>query len=78
MILLQGYDIKKKQSTKYGGIFGQVRAFAGSTETQGTGNLHFHFLLWINGWPKTIPLMEKYINHKILGRKYYILFIIII
>ena len=46
---LLGWDFKKGKSTKEGGIFGHLRAFYGSSEYTERGNLHGHFLLWLDG-----------------------------
>ncbi|EGZ07100.1 hypothetical protein PHYSODRAFT_307102 [Phytophthora sojae] len=42
------------------GIFGEVTAFYGSTESQSsTGDLHCHMMVWVAGFPKTVT---EYIN----------------
>lgn len=46
---LLGWDFKKGRSTDEGGILGHLRAFYGSSEYTEHGNLHGHFLLWLNG-----------------------------
>jgi hypothetical protein len=69
---LIGFDEKLGMSTKDGGIFGHVRAYAGSVETQGTGNLHFHFLLWIKGLPRTLSIMDNELHDELYGRKIFI------
>ena len=57
--ILIGFDYENKLPRVAGGIFGQVKAFCGATESQGTGNLHLHFLLWLVGLPKTVESTES-------------------
>jgi hypothetical protein len=35
------------------GLFGFPKGFVVSTESQGSGNLHAHILIWIHGLPET-------------------------
>ena len=68
--ILFGFDRKKQRSKRNGGIFGHVKAFAGSTETQGTGNLHFHCLLWIHGVRPTVAEIDRILSDEEHGPKF--------
>jgi hypothetical protein len=46
---LLGWDYEKKRSTPEGGIFGRLRAYYGSAEFTECGQLHGHFLIWLDG-----------------------------
>lgn len=47
-----------------------MKAFAGSTKTQGTGNLHFHCLLWIHGVPPTVAEIDRILSDEEHGPKF--------
>ena len=68
--ILSGFDRKNQRSKRNGGIFGHVKAFAGSTETQGTGNLHFHCLLWVHGVPPTVAEIDHILSDEEHGPKF--------
>lgn len=46
---LMGWDKVQNCSSANGGIFGMLRAYYGSAEFTDRGNLHGHFLLWLDG-----------------------------
>jgi hypothetical protein len=46
-----GWNMQTKSASPEGGLFGHPLAFVGSTESQSSGNLHCHFLIWISGLP---------------------------
>jgi len=46
---LLGWDYEKQRSTETGGIFGRLRAYYGTAEFTERGQLHGHFLLWLDG-----------------------------
>jgi hypothetical protein len=48
-----GWDSKSKKAFPDGGLFGVPLAFVGSTESQTSGNLHCHFLIWVQGLPRS-------------------------
>ncbi|GMF30594.1 unnamed protein product [Phytophthora lilii] len=50
--VLLGWN-RKTGAPKRGGIFGVVRAFGASAETQLAGDLHAHFAVWLHGFPST-------------------------
>jgi hypothetical protein len=62
--ILFGFDRKKQRSRELG-FFGRVQAYAGSTETQGTGNLHFHCVLWIHGVPPTFAQIDAILANEV-------------
>jgi hypothetical protein len=49
-----GWDKKKKESIPGGGLFGIVKAYVGAVEEQMRKALHFHVILWIEGWNEAI------------------------
>ena len=49
---------------------GHVKAYAGSTETQGTGQLHFHCLVWIHGVPSTLTEVESILSDEVRGPQF--------
>ncbi|OWZ04148.1 hypothetical protein PHMEG_00023998, partial [Phytophthora megakarya] len=51
--VLFGWDRKRNRPKRGGGIFGVVRAFGASAETQLAGDLHAHFAVWLHGFPTT-------------------------
>ena len=54
-----GWDPVFKRSLKEGGLFGNVRAYYGMTETQGSATLHCHLLVWLYGPPMTTLQYES-------------------
>jgi hypothetical protein len=44
-----GWDYEKRSSSAIGGIFGRVRAHYGTAEFTERGQLHGHFLIWLDG-----------------------------
>jgi hypothetical protein len=46
---LLGWDASKQQSTPTGGILGKIRAYYGVAEFTDRGQLHGHFLIWLDG-----------------------------
>ncbi|GBG61240.1 hypothetical protein CBR_g19772 [Chara braunii] len=48
-----GFDRTTQQSVPGGGLFGPVRAYFGTVETQGRGTLHLHCLVWLENTPPT-------------------------
>lgn len=46
---LLGWDYVKKRSSPEGGIFGRIRAYYGTAEFTERGQLHGHFLIWLDG-----------------------------
>ena len=46
---LLGWDHETKQSKPGGGIFGKLRAYYGTVEFTDRGQLHGHFLIWLEG-----------------------------
>ena len=54
-----GWDPVYKCPLKEGGLFGNVRAYYGMTETQGSGTLHCHLLVWLYGPPMTTLQYES-------------------
>ena len=56
---LFGWDYKNRQSTKRGGILGQLHAFYGTSELTERGGFHGHFLLWLLGGLNPSDIHEK-------------------
>jgi hypothetical protein len=46
---LLGWDKSAQKSTPQGGIFGKIRAYYGTAEFTNRGQLHGHFLIWLDG-----------------------------
>ncbi|KZT34534.1 hypothetical protein SISSUDRAFT_962410, partial [Sistotremastrum suecicum HHB10207 ss-3] len=46
---LLGWDLDAKRSTEAGGILGHVKAFYGVNEFTNRGQLHGHFVIWLEG-----------------------------
>jgi hypothetical protein len=46
---LLGWDHETKRSKAQGGIFGKLRAYYGTVEFTDRGQLHGHFLIWLDG-----------------------------
>lgn len=52
------------------GIFGQVTAFYGSTESQSsTGDLHCHMIVWVTGFPKTVTEYNNLCKSSVFKKK---------
>lgn len=54
-----GWDQKRHQPRRGGGIFGVVRAFVAAAETQVAGDLHAHFVVWLHGFPRTSTEIQR-------------------
>jgi hypothetical protein len=51
---------KKSQCCKpKPGLFGFTKAFCAATESQNSGNLHSHIIIWIHGLPETSMEFDK-------------------
>jgi hypothetical protein len=48
-----GWNRKEQDPGEKPGLFGFTKGFCGATESQNSGNLHAHFIIWIYGLPKT-------------------------
>jgi hypothetical protein len=46
------------------GLFGYASAYMYSVESQQSGNLHAHFIIWLHGWPISIEETIKAINNE--------------
>ena len=62
-----GIDPKTKRSFKEGGLFGRARGYYGLTESQSSGALHCHILIWLIGFPKTIQQTTELLQDKEMG-----------
>ena len=51
---LFGWDRENGCAKDKPGVFGHIKAFFGSTESQKSMNLHCHFLLWVEGMPTSL------------------------
>ena len=40
------------------GVFGPIKSYYGTVESQGRGSLHLHMLLWLNDTPSPARLRE--------------------
>lgn len=49
-----GWDTAKKEPLPGGGLFGIVKAFVGAVEEQMRKALHFHVILWVEGWNEAL------------------------
>jgi hypothetical protein len=56
---LLGWDAEKKRSKSGGGILGKIRAYYGVAEFTDRGQLHAHFLLWLDGALNPREIHEK-------------------
>jgi hypothetical protein len=58
-----GIDPKTSRSFAGGGVFGPAKAYLAGVETQGSGNLHIHGLVWLHSAPttarKSLELLES-------------------
>jgi hypothetical protein len=52
------YDRKSCSSRNDPGLFGFVKAFLGSVESQISANLHTHLILWLEGMPDNLKSFE--------------------
>ncbi|KAI3653373.1 hypothetical protein MP228_001320 [Amoeboaphelidium protococcarum] len=48
------FDLKHQRSKSKPGVFGYTKAAYASIESQGSLNLHAHFMVWIHGLPETV------------------------
>ena len=62
-----GFDAKHQRPYRRGGWFGWVKAYAASIESQGTGNLHMHMLLWLVGMPPTVEQLQERLDDVLNG-----------
>ncbi len=49
-----GWNIIKNKPNDLPGLFGYPKGYLVSTESQNSGNLHAHMLIWIHGLPATM------------------------
>jgi hypothetical protein len=56
---LLGWDKAKVKSSDCGGIFGKVRAYYGMAKFTDHGQLHSHFLIWLDGGLNPTEVHEK-------------------
>ena len=59
---LLGWDKTKQTSRPEGGIFGKIRAYYGTAEFTERGQLHGHFLIWLDGGLNPTEVHEKMRN----------------
>lgn len=59
---LFGWDYTSESSTEDGGILGHLKAFYGTTEFTQRGDLHGHFLLWLDGGVNPDVIHERLKN----------------
>ena len=57
-----GWNVKKQESWKEGGVFGVPKAFCHADEEQGRKTLHAHFLIWIEGFTEMMDIVRN-VNH---------------
>ena len=57
-----GWDKTNGKSSPNGGIFGKVRAYYGTAEFTDRGQLHGHFLIWLDGGLNPGEVHEKMKN----------------
>jgi hypothetical protein len=61
-----GWDARRHRPNKEPGLFGIPKGYCISTESQNSGNLHAHMLLWVAGLPATseeprdLGMLERY------------------
>ena len=46
---LLGWDMEHGKSSHHGGVLGKMRAYYGTAEFTDRGQLHGHFLIWLEG-----------------------------
>jgi len=68
---LFSWNVNKQCSNETPGLFGYTKGFFVSTESQNSGNLHAHILLWIHGLPKSISEYENLSDVKLEELKDY-------
>jgi hypothetical protein len=68
-----GWDKTKGKSLPNGGIFGKVRAYYGTAEFTDRGQLHSHFLIWLDGGLNPSEVHEK-MKNDVNGRKQFFAF----
>ena len=56
---LLGWDPDLRKSSPKGGIFGKLRAYYGTAEFTDRGQLHGHFLIWLDGGMNPKDIHEK-------------------
>ena len=56
---LLGWDSSTATSKDAGGLFGKVRAYYGSAEFTDRGQLHGHFLIWLDGGMNPADIHQK-------------------
>jgi hypothetical protein len=61
---LLGWNFKSKKSTECGGLFGNLRAYYGTSEYTERGCLHGHFVIWLDG-----GLNPNEVHHKLSSDK---------
>lgn len=54
-----GWDTKHSVPKKGGGALGVVRWYAGSAEAQKSGDVHFHLLVALYGFPRATEIMKE-------------------
>jgi hypothetical protein len=57
-----GIDPKCKKPMDQQGLFGKVEAYFGTVETQGCGNLHVHFLIWLRDGPSNSADVDEMLS----------------
>jgi hypothetical protein len=60
---IYGMDLKLWCPTLSGGLFGFCKRFSTSTETQGSGNLQAHWLVYAHGMPTTTTRFIKLVRY---------------
>ncbi len=62
---LLGWDHKNSRSHEEGGILGHLHAFYGSAEYMKHGQLHGHFLIWLDGALNPTEVHDKMCTDKV-------------
>ena len=65
-----GWSIKFKGPKKEGGVFGLIRWFHESAETQTDGTLHFHLIASVYGLPRTSEQMTAALNDPLFAQRF--------
>lgn len=68
--VIVGYDTKKKLLYRSGGLFGVLKAFFGTIETQNSGTFHMHCILYIAGFPATSSSFRHNCEDVIYGQTF--------
>jgi hypothetical protein len=68
--IMLGVDAKTGAPLAERGILGNVKFYYGCVETQERGALHFHVLIWIEGFPDTLARFDELLSNHGYAEQY--------